>query len=59
MWHNMEGLTMKELAIAVHRYAPKLDEVDKVKFCMYLMNKYGLDDLQNLNLANEWQAYNN
>jgi len=55
----MEGLIMKELGLAVHRYAPGLDEVDKVKFCMYLMNKYGLDDLQDLNLANEWQAYNN
>jgi hypothetical protein len=30
---------------------------DKVKFCLYLSNKYGMDDLSGLDLAHEWKEY--
>lgn len=51
----MSYFYFKEMAQAVNRYAPSLDEVEKVKFCMYLCNKYGLD--LSLNLAQEWREY--
>ena len=49
---------MREIALAVNAYAPKLDEEDKVKFSMYLHNQYASEiDLSGLNLANEWHNY--
>jgi hypothetical protein len=50
--------TMKEIAQLVNAYAPRLDEEDKVKFCMFIHNQYASESLESLNLANEWQAYN-
>lgn len=51
-------IQMKDIALAVNAYAPKLDEVDKVKFCMYIHNQYAYEtDLSTLNLSNEWRNY--
>ena len=51
-------MNMREIALAVNAYAPKLDEEDKVKFSMYLHNQYANEiDLVGLNLANEWRHY--
>jgi hypothetical protein len=49
---------MREIALAVNVHAPRLDEVEKVKFSMYLHNQYAYEtDLSGLNLANEWRNY--
>jgi hypothetical protein len=51
-------MNMREIALAVNAYAPKLDEEDKIKFSMYLHNQYASEaDLIGLNLANEWHNY--
>lgn len=51
-------VTMKEIALAVSRYAPRLDEVEKVKFSMFIHNQYAQEEtLEDLNLANEWRQY--
>ena len=51
--------TMKEIAQLVNAYAPRLDEVDKVKFSMFIHNQYAQElDLSDLNLATEWRTYN-
>ena len=51
-------MNMREIALAVNAYAPKLDEEDKVKFSMYLHNQYANEiDLVGINLANEWHNY--
>jgi hypothetical protein len=51
-------MNMKEIALAVNAYAPKLDETEKVKFSMYLHNQYAYEtNLFGLNLANEWRNY--
>lgn len=50
--------TMKEIASLVHAYAPLLDEVEKVKFGMFIHNQYANEDtLDGLNLVNEWKEF--
>jgi hypothetical protein len=49
--------TMSEIARLVHAYAPKLDEVEKVKFAMFIHNQFAYESLEELNLATEWKAY--
>ena len=51
------AMKMSELAHALYRYAPQLTPLEMTKWGMHIINKYGLDDLDNLNLANEWQEY--
>jgi hypothetical protein len=51
-------ITIAEISRLVHAYAPKLDLEDKVKFSMYVHNKYAYEsDLNDLNLSNEWRGY--
>jgi hypothetical protein len=53
-------VTMAEVAKLVHAYAPRLDEVEKVKFGMFIHNQYASEqDLNGLNLATEWKEFNN
>lgn len=49
--------TMSEIARLVHAYAPKLDEVEKVKFAMFIHNQFACESLEELNLATEWKVY--
>jgi len=50
--------TMGEIARLIHAYAPRLDEVEKVKFGMFIHNQYANEDtLDGLNLANEWKEF--
>lgn len=51
-------MRMADIARLVHAYAPKLDEVEKVKFGMFIHNQYANDqDVSGLNLATEWKHY--
>lgn len=51
--------TMKEIALAINAYAPGLDEVEKVKFGMFIHNEFAREeDLRGLNLPNMWRKYN-
>lgn len=51
-------MNIREIAVAVNAYAPKLDEEEKIKFSMYIHNQYSYElDLIGLNLANEWRKY--
>lgn len=53
-------VTISEVAKLIHAYAPKLDEVEKVKFGMFIHNQYANEqDLSGLNLATEWKEFNN
>jgi hypothetical protein len=55
---RVQDMNMREIALAVNAHAPRLDEVEKVKFSMYLHNQYAYEtDLSGLNLANEWRNY--
>lgn len=49
--------TMNEIARLIHAYAPKLDEVEKVKFAMFIHTQFAYESLEELNLATEWKAY--
>ena len=49
--------TMSEIARLVHAYAPELDQVEKVNFCIFIHNQYAYESLEELNLATEWRAY--
>jgi hypothetical protein len=51
--------TIQEIARLVCAYAPKLDEVKKVEFCMFIHNQYATEqNLNDLNLATEWRLFN-
>ncbi len=51
-------MNIKDIALAVNAYAPKLDEEEKIKFSMYIHNQYAYEtDLIGLNLSNEWHNY--
>jgi len=51
-------MSIREIALAVNAYAPKLDEEEKIKFSMYIHNQYSYElDLIGLNLSNEWRKY--
>lgn len=51
-------VTMREIAIAVNNYAPKLDEVEKIQFAMFIHNQIASEDnLNGLNLASWWLKY--
>lgn len=51
-------VTIHDVALAVHQYAPRLDETEKVKFSMYVHNQFAYaDNLNELNLRNEWTNY--
>ena len=49
--------TMSEIARLVHAYAPKLDEVEKVNFALFIHTHFAYESLEELNLATEWKAY--
>ena len=49
--------TMSEIARLVCAYAPELDQVEKVNFCIFIHNQYAYESLEELNLATEWRAY--
>jgi hypothetical protein len=50
--------TMREVARLVHAYAPQLDEVEKIKFGMFIHYQYANEDtLEGLNLATEWKEF--
>ena len=49
---------MNEIARLVHAFAPKLDEVEKVKFALFIHTQFAYESLEELNLATEWRAYN-
>lgn len=52
-------ITMREIATLVQTYAPQLDEVEKVKFGMFIHTQYASEEtLDGLNLATEWKEYN-
>ena len=51
-------VTMEEIAKVVNNYAPRLDEVEKVKFSMFIHNQFAKEEnLNDLNLANEWNRF--
>ena len=51
-------VTMEEIARLVNNYAPRLDEVEKVKFSMFIHNQFAKEEnLNDLNLANEWNRF--
>lgn len=51
-------VTMEEIARVVNNYAPRLDEVEKVKFSMFIHNQFAREEnLNDLNLANEWNRF--
>lgn len=51
-------VTMGDIARLVQAYAPRLDEVEKVKFGMFIHNQYANEeDLDGLNLATEWKEF--
>lgn len=51
-------IIFKEIATAVNNYAPRLDEVEKVKFSMFVHNQWATQEsAEGLNLSNEWRAY--
>ena len=55
---NVSLNRMETIARLVHNYAPRLDEETKVKFAMFIHNRYAYtSDLSDLNLRNEWSAY--
>jgi hypothetical protein len=49
--------TMKEIARAVHAYAPELNEAEKFNFAIFIHNQYAYESLEELNLATVWKAY--
>jgi hypothetical protein len=53
----METLTMAKVAQLVNTYAPKLDEVEKVAFGMFVHHRHANSNASELNLAYEWQQY--
>ena len=51
-------VTMEEIAKVVNNYAPRLDEVEKVKFSMFIHNQFAREEnLNDLNLPNEWNRF--
>lgn len=55
---GMNTLIYDHLAQGVNRYAPRLDEEEKVKFCLFVWNRWkDEEDWLALDLSKEWQHY--
>jgi hypothetical protein len=55
---GINTLIYDHLAQGVNRYAPRLDEEEKVKFTLFVWNRWKEEeDWLTLDLAKEWQHY--